>query len=833
MSAPIEQGVSGEPAEDDRIHPKSWPAGRGTRIRNDEVEGQVSALIAKMSLEELVGQVIQANIEAVTPDEAREYHLGSILNGGNTAPGGNIRSGPEPWLALADAYWDANMKPGKDHVGIPLIWGTDAVHGHSNILGATLFPHNIGLGAANDPELMEQIGRVTAKEIRATGIEWTFAPTMAVARDDRWGRTYESWSEDPKLVATYAGAFVRGLQGRLESKTFLGAEHTLATAKHFVGDGGTERGIDQGNNIASERELQTIHAAGYYPAIDNGVQVIMASFNSYHGLKLHGYRALLTDVLVERMGFDGFIVGDWNGHAQVKGCSRGSCAIAFNAGLDMFMVPDDWKELHGTLLRQVKNGTIARARLEEAVSRILRVKYRLGMFSAKRPSLRPGAGDWSILADPAHKALARRAVRSSLVLLKNNKKVLPINPSNTVLVAGNFADDIGKLCGGWTLSWQGTGNTNEHFPHGQSVYAGIKDAVEGAGGKVLLSTEGEYEERPDVAVVVFGEEPYAEYQGDREHVDYEPGGPGRLLRKLQAEGIRTVAVFVSGRPMWVNPEINASDAFVAAWLPGDQGAGIADVLIANADGSKRNDFKGKLSFSWPSEASGEPVNIGDSDYAPQFALGYGLTYTSTLTVNSLPEIGGAKIAENVSNRTFMNARAGVSDWTVVLVDQRGKVPMTSSSHVASPAGTVSGRATDDQIQEDVRTFVWKGRGSLGIEGKSIDLRKAFAKHARISFRYRVRGTDVGYSELQMRCSGVPCGGSLDVTPVWKRAKNQGWREMAVPLRCLIEERYSAGMVTQPLRVIAEGPLELDLAWVRLVPGSPSPEGQDQSACVLR
>jgi beta-glucosidase len=322
--------------------------------RDPAIEQRIAELLSRMTLEEKVGQVIQADINSVTPDEVRKYKLGSVLNGGTSAPGADNRAAAEAWLALADEFWDASTDTGDGGVGIPVIWGTDAVHGHSNVVGATLFPHNIGLGMANDPDLMYEVGRVTALEMLSTGLDWTFAPTIAVVRNDRWGRTYESYSEDPKIVVDYAPRIIEGIQGKLGTEDFLGASRMIATAKHFAGDGGTTDGIDQGNTEISEAEFRDVQAAAYPAAIRAGVQTVMASYNSFHGRKMHGYREMLTDVLVGRMGFDGFVVGDWNGHGQVSGCTNTSCAASINAGLDLFMAPDSWKGLYESTLQDAR-----------------------------------------------------------------------------------------------------------------------------------------------------------------------------------------------------------------------------------------------------------------------------------------------------------------------------------------------------------------------------------------------------------------------------------------------------------------------------------------------
>ena len=549
-----------------------WPQVTWPLAADPALEKRITDLMAGMTVEEKVGQLVQGDIASLTPDDVRRYRLGSILAGGNSDPGGRYDASPAEWLALADAFYDASMDTSKGGKAIPLLFGIDAVHGQSNIIGATLFPHNIGLGATRNPELLRQIGGITALETRVTGMEWTFAPTVAVPQDDRWGRSYEGYSESPEVVASYAGAMVEGLQGRVGTPEFLDGRHVIASVKHFLGDGGTTDGKDQGDTRISEPDLVRIHAAGYPPAIAAGAQTAMASFNSVNGEKMHGHRHYLTDVLKGRMNFGGFVVGDWNGHGQVKGCTTTDCPATINAGLDMAMASDSWKGFYETTLAAVKDGRITPQRLDDAVHRILRVKFRLGLFEAGRPSTRAVGGQFALIGAPAHRAVARQAVRESLVLLKNQNGVLPLSPKQRILVAGDGANDVGKQAGGWTLNWQGTGTTRKDFPNADSIYEGIARQARAAGGEAVLAVDGRYAVKPDVAVVVFGEDPYAEFQGDRPTLAYKPGNETdlALLKRLKADGIPVVAVFLSGRPLWVNREINAADAFVAAWLPGSE-----------------------------------------------------------------------------------------------------------------------------------------------------------------------------------------------------------------------------------------------------------------------
>lgn len=636
-----------EPAGKD---PDAWPVLQSPVPRDPTIEARIDALLAQMSLEHKVGQLIQAEIREIDPSDVRDYHLGSVLNGGGGWPGENKYATVDDWVALADAFYDASMDTGDGRLAIPVIWGTDSVHGASNVYGATLFPHNIGLGAMHDPDLVRRIAEVTAIETAVIGIPWTFAPTLAVVRDDRWGRTYESYSEDPELVRTYADAVVRGLQGELGSDSHFDESRVLATTKHFLGDGGTFEGIDQGDNRASERDLFRIHGQGYASALEAGVRTVMVSYSSWQGLKMHGNRYLLTDILKERMGFDGFIVGDWNGHSQIPGCSLESCAAALLAGIDMIMVPADWKSFYRNTLKQARDGRIPMVRIDDAVRRILRVKFEAGLFDRGKPSTWPNAGRREHLGSPEHRAVARQAVRESLVLLKNNNGLLPLARGSTVLVAGDSADDVGRQSGGWTLSWQGTGNDNDDFPGATTIFAGIRDAVASAGGTASLSVDGSYADKPDVAIVVFGEPPYAECSGDLAHLNYNALYPQSLalLEKLRTDGIPVVSVFLSGRPLWVNPHINASDAFVAAWLPGSEGGGVADVLFRSATGDINHDFSGRLSFSWPKYVHQVSLNVGDDDYDPLFPYAYGLSYADdTMLASNLPtDPGDARFAIN-------------------------------------------------------------------------------------------------------------------------------------------------------------------------------------------
>jgi beta-glucosidase len=643
LAAPAAAAPSAfELATSKSVHPELWP--QAAVKRDSAVEAEVARLLAQLTVEEKVGQLIQAETLSITPEEVRQYHIGSLLIGGNAGPHGDDRAPAQDWLALADAFYDASATPEPGRPVIPEIWGIDAVHGHNNIIGATLFPHNIALGAMRDPELVQKIGEATAEEVRVTGQDWAFAPTVAVVRNDRWGRTYESYSENPELVAQYATAIVKGLQGEPGAPDFLKGGHVIASIKHYIGDGGTDQGSDEGDTLYSETALRDLFAPGYVAGIAAGAQTVMSSYSSWRGNKMHANRGLLTDILYDRLGFDGLIVGDYDGHAQVPGCSTGDCPAAVNAGLDMFMVSKDWKALYTNTLAEVQSGKIAMTRLDDAVSRILRVKLRAGVMSEGRPSARPFAGQWQRLGSPGHRALARQAVRESLVLLKNENRILPLSPQLHLLVAGDGADNMVKQTGGWTISWQGNANTRADFPGATTIYEGLRDAVAAAGGQAELSPEGRFTQKPDAAVVVFGEDAYAETRGDRPNVDYAPGERRdlKLIQGLKAQGIATVCVFLSGRAMYVTPELNACDAFVAAWQPGSEGQGVADLLLAKPDGTPAYDFHGTLSFSWPRSPEQTQLNIGEEPYYPLFPYGYGLTYGAPQNLGLIPEAAKAK-----------------------------------------------------------------------------------------------------------------------------------------------------------------------------------------------
>ncbi|MEI4508226.1 glycoside hydrolase family 3 N-terminal domain-containing protein [Sphingopyxis sp. CCNWLW253] len=758
-------------AEAAKVHPELWPAAKSpAAITDAATEARIDALIKKMTIEQKVGQLIQGDISTITPKDLETYPLGSILAGGNSGPNGNERSTAADWAKLVGDFRAVSSRPQANGVAIPIIFGVDAVHGHNNIPGATLFPHNIGLGAARDPELIQRIGAVTAAEIAGSGIEWTFAPTLAVPQDLRWGRSYEGYASDPKLIAEYAKAMVLGLQGPLAAGKTVDGTHVAATAKHFLADGGTFEGKDQGDAKVDEKELIAKHAMGYPAAIDAGALTVMASFSSWQGVKHHGNKGLLTDALKDRMGFAGFVVGDWNGHGQVAGCSVTDCAQSINAGLDMFMAPDSWKGLYDSTLKHAKDGTISAARLDDAVRRILRVKYKLGLFPE-------GHVDRSIVkavGTPEHLAVAREAVAKSLVLLKNNGSVLPIKPGARVLVTGPAADSMAIQSGGWTISWQGTDVTHADFPNGQTIWEALDKAVRDAGGVATLSDGGVYKEKPDVAIVVFGEAPYAEFQGDVATLDYQPTEATDLatLKKLKAAGIPVVALFLSGRPMFTNPEINAADAFVAGWLPGSQGAGVADVLVAGKDGKTVRGFTGTLPFAWPADAR-SPVE------KPQFAVGYGLKYGASTTVPQLSEELGVDIAAALNVENFFSGGRARAPWVLTVTDAGGSRPVESPP-VSSPGGLIAARSVDVRAQEDGKSFVWTGPAALHLSGPYADLSRQLNNSFALRVDWRIDA--VGSAPVSLALGGK----AFDVSAAVKAAPKGQVSTIKLPLRCFAD-----------------------------------------------
>jgi beta-glucosidase len=804
-----------------------WPKLDLAVKQDPKIESKIKALLSTMTLAQKVAQMIQPEIRDITVEDMRKYGFGSYLNGGGAFPNNNKHATPNDWVTLAEDMYQASVDDSLDGISIPTMWGTDAVHGHNNVIGATLFPHNIGLGAANNTQLIKKIAAITAIEVMVTGIDWVFAPTVAVVRDDRWGRTYEGYSEDPEIVSKYSAAIVKGLQGAAD-EDFLGDQRVISTVKHFIGDGGTVNGDDQGENLASEQALFDIHGQGYVGGLTAGSQSVMVSFNSWNGIKNHGNKYLLTDVLKDRMGFDGFVVGDWNGHGQVKGCSNESCAQAINAGLDIFMVPTDaWKPLYYNTIDQVNNGEILLARINDAVTRILRVKFRAGIFDKPSPKNRVLSGKTQLIGSKEHRDIAKQAVRESLVLLKNKANILPLSPKQHILVAGDGADNIGKQSGGWSITWQGTNNFNSDFPGGTSIYAGIRQQVAAAGGSTELDVEGNFNVKPDVAIVVFGEEPYAEGVGDIDNLEFERGIKHNiaLLTKLKQQGIPVVSLFISGRPMWVNAELNASDAFVALWLPGSEGSAVADVIFKKINGEINNDFTGKLSYSWPNSANQTSINRFDDNYHPLLPYGFGLNYgdknllSDELTVEQSSNSGSLQVI------TLFESSVK-APWQLEISDHHSKTTMTSS---VVENGSLYLRTIDRNVQEDARRAVFNGKGFGKIAFTSIhpvNFSHHLAANAVLELTLRltqkISANDLQPIYLSMTCGDL-CEGKVNIANKLSMLTLNQWHTLSIDLKCFEAKGAQISHIISPFALSTESKLHIDFTDIFIKPtkGKPS------------
>lgn len=588
----------------------------GNMMGKNNFEQDVSFLLSKMSLDEKIGQMTQIDPRYIENEgDVKKYFIGSLLSGGGSHPPEN---NPNAWVDMYNKYQSEALGT---RLGIPMIYGIDAVHGHNNLYGSTIFPHNIGLGCANDFDLVKKIGQVTAKEVYETGLDWTFSPCLAVSQDERWGRTYESFSEDTKIVDNLGLALVQGLQGKsLSSKNTV-----LACAKHYVGDGttiygtGMGGGTDRGNVLVSEKELREKYIKPFKTSVDEGVGSIMISYNSWKSKRLHGHKYLITDVLKNELGFSGFVVSDWSAIDDVDKNYKIAIIKSINAGIDMVMVPgrhnpnaNSYTDFINLLKESVKEGSVKMSRINDAVSRILNIKYSLGLFSNPLKN----KSDNKFMSAPSSRKIARESVQKSLVLLKNDLEVLPIKKDiKTIAVVGSMANDIGAQCGGWSISWQG--GLGETTP-GSTILEGIREMAY-PNQRVLFSKNGDNIVDSDVVVVVVGESPYSEWYGDRDDLSLSKKHQ-KLLNKINILNKPTVVILLSGRPMIIEPFINEVSSFIAAWLPGTEGGGIADILFNQVKPS------GKLSMSWPKSMDQIPINIGDEKYNPLFSFGFGLTY---------------------------------------------------------------------------------------------------------------------------------------------------------------------------------------------------------------
>lgn len=575
-----------------------------------QARAEAEAMLSRMTLAEKIGQMTQADCDALKkhPDDVEKLSLGSVLSGGNSNPADNSAA---TWRKHAASFQESALRT---RLKIPLLYGVDAVHGHNNVLGAVVFPHNIGLGATRNAKLVERAARVTAEEIAGTSVHWAFGPCVAVVQNIRWGRSYESFSSDPELAGRLGAAANRGLQRPLANGFAV-----LACTKHFAGDGGTQNGVDQGNTVGGEAELRRLHLAPYAAAIRAGTKSIMVSYSSWNGEKMHGNKRLITDALKGELGFKGFVVSDWAAIDQLPGDYRSDIETSINAGLDMVMIPNgegqtnNYRQFIRLLTELVEQGKVSPARIDDAVRRILTVKYEMGLF--EHPFARPEL--LGKLGGPEHREVARACVRESLVLLKNEAKALPLAKNlKHLVVIGKGADDLGMQCGGWTIDWQGeSGNIT---PGGTTILSAIRQTV-APGTEVTFAADAAGIQKADAVIVVVGEQPYAEMKGDREDLRL-PAADLALIEQARAKGARVITILLSGRPLILGSALNHSDALLAAWLPGTEGQGVTDVLFG--------DFKpkGKLPVSWPASNEALVDGPGRKAFEPQFPLGYGLRY---------------------------------------------------------------------------------------------------------------------------------------------------------------------------------------------------------------
>nr|WP_314861170.1 glycoside hydrolase family 3 N-terminal domain-containing protein [uncultured Undibacterium sp.] len=800
---------------------KDWPHIKSAIAKDPAMETKIAKMVRNMTLAQKVGQMTQPEIKFITPDDVRQYYLGSVLNGGGSWPKMNKYATPADWVSLADQYYAASMST--DMVDkVPVIWGIDAIHGNSNVVGATLFPHNIGLGAARNPKLIAQMAEHVGKAVRATGIAWVFAPTLAVGRDARWGRTYESFSEDGRLVKEYGAVYVKALQGK-----FKDDKNVVATAKHFIGDGGTDKGVDRGVTKATLSEMLNQHAQGYYGAFAEGAQTVMASYNSWHDVagnvnygKMHGSKALLTDALKDKMGFDGFVVSDWDGIAEVPGCSNDSCPQAINAGIDMVMVPDNWKSFIANTIAQVERGEIPMARIDDAVSRILRVKLRAGLFG-KKPSDNQYAGKQEALLA---RDIARQAVRESLVLLKNNDSVLPLARGKKILVVGKSADSMINQSGGWSITWQGTENKEADYTPGDTLLTGIKEAAGAVNVHYSANGEGVDVAQFDVVVAVLGETPYAEGFGDvaaSRGLSHSQQFPEDLavLKKVAGKGKPVVTLLLSGRAVYANDLLNLSDSFVAAWLPGTEGKGVADVLFKNAQRKIAHPIKGRLSFSWPAKAClsstlTQAAATGGSETL--FKYGYGLQYGKTSRMAVLAE--DTSTACEVASSLIISNPKDQTSYPLSVTTGKRKVTLGSELALSKPDDTVAaktvqvGAVSGNQIS-------WSGKGRFEAAAAfATPIPANLVPDGALQFLAQVQTAPAGRVGMTMEC-GETCTASLDLSSTFKNMAGAGAKAVKIPLSCFSALGVDMRKVKTPFNVSTDANFVAAFADIKIVAGA--------------
>ncbi len=848
-----------------------WPRLTSAIPRDPEVERRVAEILGQLTLEEKVGQMIQPELAELTCEDVREYAIGSALNGAGIWPGGKRHASVADWVDTVDRFWTAAEEVWRDRpFRVPFMWATDAVHGHNNVHGATVFPHNIGLGAAGDPDLVRRIGAATGREVFATGMDWIFAPTVTTPRDRRWGRYYEGYSEDPTVVHAYGRAMVEGLQGDVEALRADGK--VLATLKHWIADGGTENGSDRGTARCSEDVLRDIHAQGFLAGIEAGAQSVMISFSSWenpanydhtpgrsqpYNHKVHGSRYLITDVLKDALGFDGIVISDWDAHAEVAGCSAGDAGYAVNAGLDVLMIAgrEAWQSAHRTTVQYVRDGVIPMARIDDAVTRILRVKMRAGLWDASRPRDRAlTASSAEVVGCAEHRALSREAARKSLVLLKNTPGLLPLARTARVLVTGSAADDLSKQCGGWTLTWQGDDVDRADLPDGTTLADAVRHVVGAERCVVDPALEHADPADFDVALVALGEDSYAEMRGTLKpwrslgYADLKLSYARDLevLRRLDTAGLPTVSVFLTGRPLYCTEEINRSDAFVVAWLPGPYAQGITDVLFAPEPGMPAYDFQGRLPSSWPRTRDSAAVNqvpahlpdyrVPAEETAPEgrrtplFAVGHGLSLRGAvpaagpLPLDEVPEVALPPAAEgplrvlDTAGTPYRLRVGGHNTWSRVDIPLSGPMRclIVHSDPVPAPGGGGGSLAKNDQESGGGTGLSLRFQGFPAFvyaespTGLPADLRGHLVAGAHVRFLARV--IEPPSSALFLAChDDYPAQPGVDVAPLLRQAPPEQWTVVSVPLAELDAAGMDLRHVDVPFMLYTEGTALLEIA----------------------
>ncbi len=801
-----------------------WPHIKSTIKKDDRLEKKVAHIVANMTLEQKVGQMTQAETKAITPEEVAQYYLGSVLSAGSSfpktttaLPSGDKHSNAADWVNFGNKFYDAALDA-KMETKVPLLWGIDAVHGNNKVYGATIFPHNIALGATHEKILVQKIAASAGKAVRAAGVNWAFAPTVAVARDDRWGRTYESFSEDSAQVKEFAGAYVHGLQGDLKKDT-----NVVATIKHFIGDGCTDQGQDQGNCIINRTDMINIHGQGYYSGLAAGAQTVMASFSSWNDVAnntnygvMHGSTELLTNVLKNKMGFDGFVVSDFDGIEKIPGCAKDSCPEAINAGIDMIMVPNDWKSFIVNTIKQVKRGEISMSRIDDAVTRIIRVKMRAGLFDKKSTAL-TFSGTQEALQN---RKLAREAVRKSLVLLKNDRNILPLSPHQKILIVGKNADNIGNQTGGWSLSWQGADNKNSDFPNADSIATGIISIVGKENVVTSVNAKDIDVSQFDAVIAIIGEKPYAEGQGDiapsgtLRHTERYPEDL-KVLQAVANKGKPVITVFLSGRPLYVNDLLNLSNSFVAAWLPGTEGKGISDVIFRKENGHVNYDFSGTLSFSWPRETCQTSLNIGDKNYNPLFPLNFGLKYSDKKVLGKLPETypeGGCSVTK--SYPVFTRGDRASFPLRISNRDQQAVLP--PDLEIVMNIDGIKVETTQIKTQEDARLVTWSGAGTFSAHSdtaRTIPINAV--KNGVLKFDIIVINAPKAKVFVSMDCEDS-CNKTIDISKTLGAFVGKKRQSISIPLSCFLNQNTEIQKVYTPFRISTENSLSAAFANIEII-----------------